>query len=104
MEKRAREIHPLPQLGPGSNEEVGATRAGGWRRGSLRRRRWGQGGGTREVGECCGGDERRGGLFVGEVRRWREGSAVVVAGELGGVPLMALGRLRVSAARFAAAT
>ena len=51
------------------------------------------------VGESC-----EGGLFIGEVRRWGRSAVVVAAGELGGVPLMALGRLRVSAARFAAVT
>ena len=43
-------------------------------------------------------------LLKGRERRWRRSEALVTAGELGGVPLMALGRLRVSAARFAAAT
>ena len=44
------------------------------------------------------------GLLIGEVRRWGGRSALVSAGELRGAPLMAFGRLRASAARFAAAT
>jgi hypothetical protein len=35
-------------------------------------------------------------LFIGGVRRWRRGTAVVVASELDGAPLMVLGRLRAS--------
>ena len=45
-----------------------------------------------------------GGLFIGGVRRWGGLSALEPAGELRGAPLMAFGRLRAWAARFAAAT
>ena len=103
-ERGPRGFYPLPRLGLGRSGGELFVEAGGGGRAEC-----GGGAGSlgRELGaavEVVGEMSCAGSLFIGRVRRWRRSEAVAAAGELGAVPLMALGRLRASAAQFAAAT
>ena len=97
MERAARGTYPRSHLGRGGSEEAARL----WRAAAGFSMHGGgavvQGRERAVVGRAHGGGVLRGGLFIGEERRWRRGATWWPAGELGGAPLMAWGQLRLLA-------